>query len=128
KLETADHSVYFNMFTFTNDRISKKLTELKNRGIKIRGTVEVFQTGSTYSRFSNLRENKVPVRKDNFDGVLHDKYAVIDGGSPNSNPTVVTGSFNWTFSANYSNDENLISLQDATIASHYYKDARDIFR
>jgi len=36
---------------------------------------------------------------------MHNKYAVIDG------KTVITGSFNWTVSAEKRNDENLLVIK-----------------
>lgn len=50
--------------------------------------------------------------------MLHHKFAVIDES------TVVVGSQNWSDSANYTNDENIIVLKNARIAKMY----KDEFR
>ncbi|MCS6796699.1 MAG: T9SS type A sorting domain-containing protein, partial [Raineya sp.] len=50
---------------------------------------------------------------------FHHKYAVIDAVLTTSDPMVITGSFNWTSSAENSNDENLLIIHDARIANMY---------
>jgi phosphatidylserine/phosphatidylglycerophosphate/cardiolipin synthase-like enzyme len=53
----------------------------------------------------------------NFD--FHHKYAVIDAHTASSDPTVVTGSHNWTNSAEDEYDENTLIIHDAIIAGQY---------
>jgi phosphatidylserine/phosphatidylglycerophosphate/cardiolipin synthase-like enzyme len=49
---------------------------------------------------------------------VHHKFAVIDvnGGDP----TVILGSYNWTDSGAYDNDENTLIVHDAALAQAYY--------
>lgn len=44
---------------------------------------------------------------------LHHKYAVIDG------QVVITGSHNWSATANHDNDENTLFIHNARIANQY---------
>lgn len=46
---------------------------------------------------------------------------LVDALMPASDPQVVTGSFNWTLSAQYSNDENVVVIHDSVIANQYYQ-------
>ena len=48
-------------------------------------------------------------------GLMHNKFAVIDGR------TVLTGSFNWTITADTKNDENLLVITDKELAQKYVK-------
>jgi phosphatidylserine/phosphatidylglycerophosphate/cardiolipin synthase-like enzyme len=41
--------------------------------------------------------------------IMHNKFAIID------NRILLTGSYNWTFSANHRNDENLMVIDDPEI-------------
>lgn len=50
---------------------------------------------------------------DNNDALMHDKIVVIDS------TVVITGSFNWTQSANNSNNENFLVISDASLAQSY---------
>jgi len=44
---------------------------------------------------------------------MHNKFAIID------NHLLLTGSYNWTFSANHRNDENLMVIDDPDVISRY---------
>ena len=46
---------------------------------------------------------------------------VVDQSLPGSDPVVLTGSHNWSASAEDRNDENTIIVHDATIANIYYQ-------
>jgi hypothetical protein len=44
---------------------------------------------------------------------------MIDAEMPDSKPTLITGSHNWTFTAETKNDENLLVIQDFGITNLY---------
>ena len=52
-------------------------------------------------------------------GQFHHKYAVVDPFTEASEPTVVTGSHNWSSSAETDNDENTIIIHSGTLARQY---------
>lgn len=54
--------------------------------------------------------------------LLHHKYLIVDQSNSSSDPTVLTGSHNWTTSANTTNDENTLIIHDSTIANIYYQE------
>jgi len=54
-------------------------------------------------------------------GFMHNKYLIVDQGNTASDPLVLTGSHNWTASANNFNDENTIVIHDATLANIFYQ-------
>jgi phosphatidylserine/phosphatidylglycerophosphate/cardiolipin synthase-like enzyme len=54
-------------------------------------------------------------------GILHNKYMIVDQDAPASDPIVLTGSHNWSASADNDNDENTLVVHDATIANIYYQ-------
>ena len=53
---------------------------------------------------------------------LHHKFAVIDG------ETVITGSFNWSDSAAYANDETLLLIRNARIAAQFSEEFQQLWR
>jgi hypothetical protein len=55
-------------------------------------------------------------------GLLHHKYAIIDAEPSGFIPYVITGSHNWSSSAENSNDENTLIIQDAQIANFYLQE------
>ena len=46
---------------------------------------------------------------------------LVDALSPSSDPQVFTGSFNWSASAQTTNDENSIVIHDSSIANQFYQ-------
>jgi len=50
---------------------------------------------------------------------IHHKFAVVDYYHEDSDPLVITGTHNWTASAESKNDENTLIFHDAAIARIY---------
>jgi len=117
-IATANTSIYFNIFTFTDAGIKDALVARKNAGVTIKGTFDAWQAGSSYCQYTNLMNAGCLVRKDNYSGLLHDKFMAIDGGT-SSSPRTITGSFNWTASADTSNDENCLAILNSTVTNSY---------
>lgn len=59
---------------------------------------------------------------DGESGILHSKLVIVDQSNINSDPQVLTGSHNWSASANDKNDENTLIIHDATIANIFYQE------
>ncbi|HEU4717628.1 MAG TPA: phospholipase D-like domain-containing protein [Bacteroidia bacterium] len=55
-------------------------------------------------------------------GIMHHKYAIIDPNNVASDPMVMTGSHNWSTTADTKNDENMVIVHDDTIANIYYQE------
>jgi phosphatidylserine/phosphatidylglycerophosphate/cardiolipin synthase-like enzyme len=54
--------------------------------------------------------------------ILHHKYCVIDAEDPAWSPVTITGSHNWSNSAETSNNENTLIIQDHPIANLYLQE------
>jgi phosphatidylserine/phosphatidylglycerophosphate/cardiolipin synthase-like enzyme len=55
-------------------------------------------------------------------GQLHHKYAIVDHSQALSDPTVVTGSHNWSTTAETTNDENTLVIHNERIANLFYQE------
>ena len=53
---------------------------------------------------------------------MHNKFAVFD------ERLVVTGSYNWTNSAEHANYENLVVLEEPALVSRYQQEFRQLWR
>lgn len=53
---------------------------------------------------------------------MHHKYAIIDESLQDSNSKVVTGSHNWTHSADIRHDENLLIIHDPEISNWFQQE------
>ncbi|MEM7063666.1 MAG: phospholipase D-like domain-containing protein [Cyanobacteria bacterium P01_B01_bin.77] len=52
---------------------------------------------------------------------LHHKFALLD------NRTVIIGSHNWSKAANHTNDENLLIIENATVAKHFEQEFKRLY-
>ncbi|HNT79383.1 MAG TPA: phospholipase D-like domain-containing protein [Bacteroidia bacterium] len=58
---------------------------------------------------------------DNQAGIMHHKFLIVDQGFPFADPLILTGSHNWSNSAEQLNDENSILVFDLLLANQYYQ-------
>lgn len=121
-LNTTNASVEFALLVFTVTPIANLLIELNNNFfINVRGMID--QVNTTGSEFTNLTDNLVPVLEHAIPQVqLHHKYAIVDHSDLNSDPLVITGSHNWSASANNVNDENMLVIHDANLTNQFYQE------
>lgn len=61
-------------------------------------------------------------------GLMHHKFMVIDNFNANSDPLVLTGSHNWSNSAENKNDENVLIVHDANVANQYFQAFADLYQ
>jgi hypothetical protein len=74
------------------------------------------------SEYDYLLGRGVDLRLKTGTGLLHHKYAIIDVGKPGVIPAVITGSHNWSSSAENSNNENTLIIHDASVAEQYLQE------
>lgn len=117
-LQTAQSTAEFALLTFTKDEVAAMLVILQQRGVQVRGMLENINDAG--SEFGFLTANQVPVLPHRPVGVLHHKYVVVDAQQPDSDPLVLTGSHNWSVSAEQRNDENMLIFHNATVAALFH--------
>jgi len=105
------------IFALTHPALTAALEDAQRRGVRIRIVADQLQAKGRYSKIAHLASRGVAVQlRGGYKGgrsLMHDKFAVFDGR------LVVTGSFNWTISADSRNRENVVFLSDhATVASY----------
>lgn len=112
----AKKSVYFMTFSFTSREIANALLLAKERGVEIKGVMETSQI-SQYSMYEllsfQLNSQETVIKKDKNKKNMHHKAFIID------NETVITGSFNPTEGGNKRNDENVLIINDKSIAEKF---------
>lgn len=116
EIVAAKKSVHMQMYALTSREIVSALIDAKRRGLDVRVIVDRSQLESDHSdayAVGRLLSADTPVLVDTIHGLMHDKILIVD------NETVVTGSFNYTWSAENRNAENLIVIHDPTIAAEY---------
>jgi hypothetical protein len=130
----TQHSINFCIYSFTKFSIENKMHAKYNpptvmvRGVFDRSTNGNITNGPVYFEMAGLGGTLWnPIAKvflDNYNAsyLFHDKYILIDGETPSSNPVIETGSYNFSNAASYDNDENVVIIYDSLIANQYYQD------
>ena len=113
QLERAGRSIDICVFTITDNRIADAIRDAFVRGIAVRVISDNDKSLDPGSDIERLMGLGVPVRIDQTDHHMHHKYAVFD------QKTTLTGSYNWTRSADKHNDENFLITREASINRAY---------
>jgi phosphatidylserine/phosphatidylglycerophosphate/cardiolipin synthase-like enzyme len=120
-LGEATESVYFCVLVFTRNEIGYAMRDAhQDRGAAVRGVFDT--TGDQYSVWNTLLGWGADIHVDVGSGILHHKYMLIDQEEPGLDPTVITGSYNWSNSAEQINDENIVVIHDRWIANQYLQE------
>jgi mitochondrial cardiolipin hydrolase len=111
-LDTALSSLDICVFTITDDRITGRIRQAANRGVRIRIISDDEKAWDAGSDVYLLAATGLQVRVDFSEDHMHHKFAVVD------DRTVITGSFNWTRGSIY-NYENILVSGDLDAVSAY---------
>lgn len=138
----ADKSLYFSIFSWSYDPLIEAVRSKYDHNdpnktkIDLKGTFDYNSWNQSWSASKCMLgtssvaaenwSNHPSVLKSYEERKLHSKYMIIDVNSE-SNPTVITGSPNWSASTNTSNDENLIVIRDGAIAKQYFNDFVSVY-
>jgi len=112
-INQAEAFINIAMYVFTDKEIALPLIDAQKRGVKVRVYLDRSQIESTYSVSRLLVQKGIKVRISTNNYIMHNKFAIID------NRLLLIGSYNWTFSANNRNDENLIVIDDPEVIARY---------
>ncbi|HHR85482.1 MAG TPA: hypothetical protein ENL23_03930 [Candidatus Acetothermia bacterium] len=124
-LSDAQSEILIAMYSFTDDEIGNAVVAAFQRGVDVRVLLDDGQDSSAQGReWPRLVDARTPIAVEHESGLLHDKFAVIDC------VVVITGSYNWTDSADQRNFENIVVITCPDLASKYreefFRMAREI--
>jgi len=108
-INQAEAFINIAMYIFTDREIALPLVKAQERGVKVRLYLDKDQVDYKYSQSRFLVQKGIKTRISTNNNIMHNKFAIID------NRLLLTGSYNWTFSANNRNDENLLIIDDPEI-------------
>ena len=112
----AKINIRFLAFSFTDYPLAKAMIDRSKTGVDVKGVYETFGSLSTGSELKTFSCAQVPVRQDGNASFMHDKIIIID------NSIVVTGSLNYSSSADDANEENVVILDNPEIAALYLRE------
>ena len=114
-IDNAKTSILLLGYSFTSKPITQALIQAKKRGVNVRIVLDHSQHYQKYSKevIQVLLNKQMDVRFDHTVKIAHNKVLVID------NLQTVTGSYNWTHSAEFKNAENLVFIKSQEVAKKY---------
>jgi len=112
-METALDELLICVFTISDDRLSDAIQRAHRNGLTVRVISDNDKMEDKGNDVERLSLSGVDVRIDRSPEHMHHKFMVVDGR------TVLTGSYNWTRSAETRNEENLVSIDDPVLAGQF---------
>jgi phosphatidylserine/phosphatidylglycerophosphate/cardiolipin synthase-like enzyme len=113
EIQDAKSNVLVQAYSFTSAPIAEALVDAHKRGVKIEVILDKSQRTEKYSSADFLVNMGITTKIDDRHAIAHNKIIIIDG------KVVITGSFNFTKSAEQSNAENLLIIRDKPLAEKY---------
>lgn len=116
----ARQSIHVQAYSFTSRNIGWALGEAKRRGVRVEVLADHESSKNRNSLIDQLHGSGIPVWFEVRYAAAHNKVMIVDGEGPA--PTVVTGSYNFTYSAQARNSENLIIFRGNVPLARAYLD------
>jgi phosphatidylserine/phosphatidylglycerophosphate/cardiolipin synthase-like enzyme len=113
QIEGAKSEILVQAYSFTSGYIIKALLNAHKRGVKVEVILDKSQRTDKYTSATFLVNSGVPTYIDDIHAIAHNKIMIID------RETVITGSFNFTKSAEEKNAENLLIIKNKDLAKEY---------
>ena len=120
-IKDAETTIDFLAFSFTSDEIAAAMLAKSDAGVRLRGVIENDQATAVGGQYEKLLAGGADVRLDGNPGTMHHKVILVDG------EIVICGSYNFTRSAEERNDENILIINDAALASEFLIEFEQIY-
>ena len=122
-LNEAQESIYFMAFSFTTDEFGEAIRAQAENGLTVAGVMEEEQVKSNMgTEYDPFKQAGLDVFLDGNEGQLHHKTMIVD------DRIVITGSYNFSSSAETRNDENLVVFHNEQIAEFFMKEFQRVYQ
>lgn len=121
-INSADNDLEIATMLITRDDIRDAIINKYNLGLSI--VQGVFDTQNPSGNDISALKNAIGADKMvqyAGAGIMHHKFMLVDNFNAASDPAVLTGSHNWSTSAETRNDENTLIIFDKTVTDQYYQ-------
>jgi phosphatidylserine/phosphatidylglycerophosphate/cardiolipin synthase-like enzyme len=116
EINLARKEIRFMVYSFTDKSIAEAMARKREEGLRVEGIFNRRQEGDESSVYPLLAERGVSVYFSPGERTLHHKVMIIDSS------VVITGSYNFTKSANTKNDENILIIRSPELARAYLEE------
>ncbi|CAB1368665.1 phospholipase D family protein [Denitratisoma oestradiolicum] len=118
-LGDARQAVYVQAYLLTSRNLARALVEAHLRGLRVEVLADAEMAGKgDSSQLPQLAAAGIPLRLETAYSAAHNKVMLID--PEGEHPVVITGSYNYTWSAQARNAENLLLLRDNPALARQY--------
>lgn len=118
-IDAARLSIDVAAYSITLNSVRNALLNAHDRGVTVRIVME--STNMDTSDVKRLLEAGIPIIGDNRQGLMHDKFMVIDRSE------VWLGSMNFTDSGTYEDNNNMIRIRSTKMAENYSVEFSEMF-
>lgn len=118
-IDDARLSIDVAAYSLSLNSVRIALINAHQRGVTVRMVME--STNMDNSDPQRIIEAGIPVVGDNRDGLMHDKFVVIDRSE------VWLGSMNFTDSGAYDDNNNMLRVRSTKMAENYIKEFEEMF-
>lgn len=128
-INSANTDLEITTMLITRDDIRDAILNKFNAGLtNINGVFDSQNpTGNDFPALQSAIGN-TKITKFTGSGIMHHKFVLADNYNAASDPQVLTGSHNWSTSAENRNDENTIIVHDKIITDQYYQAFTNLFK
>ena len=120
-IAAAKREVLVNAYSFTQPSIARALIAARKRGVSVQVIADSQQAATLPQNvLGELVKGGVTVWLDANYQAAHNKVVIVDADAPSA--TTITGSYNFTFSAQWHNAENVVILRDNREVARAYRD------
>ncbi|MGB0128784.1 MAG: phospholipase D family protein [Rhodocyclaceae bacterium] len=118
-IQSAKSTIYVQAYIFTSRKVADALIDAKRRGVRVEVLADRETTLKGRNRIADLADAGISVWLEYRYAVAHNKVIITDPRSPDC--AVVTGSYNFTYSAHAKNAENVLVIRsNPDVARSYY--------
>ncbi len=121
QIKSASQVIKICLFTISDNRIAQALISKHQQGVSVKIITDNDKIYDKGSDITELFEAGIPVKVDVTDNHMHHKFAMFD------KDTTITGSYNWTRSAERYNHENVVITDSKTIFQAFDKEFNDLW-
>jgi phospholipase D len=114
-IESAKEEILVQCYSFTAKRIADALLKAHFKGIRVKVLFDKSQIKAPYSQIHKLSKAGIQTTVDYVSGIAHNKIIIIDSSH------VLTGSYNFSKSANSRNAENMLLIRNKNLSKIYRK-------
>lgn len=112
-IDNAKQYIYIPAFLITHKELADSLIRAKQRKVDVKIIIDANSTSTKNTKHKILRQNNIKLKTENYAGRMHSKSIIID------DKYIIIGSMNFSNSGETRNDENLLVIENSTLAKEY---------